>query len=201
MSARMRGGTKLARYLTDLKRNASNAQKVHVGFFQGATYPDGTPVATVAAMQEFGAVIDAPERTQTIYRSIDRQGNFRKHGRFVKASRSNFASDHAVTAHQIVIPARSFMRTTIAEKSRQWPEAAADVLRATGCNAREALETMGAVAAGDIQSKIAEITDPPLAPSTVKRRSRLGSENPDKPLIDTRTLTRSLRYQVDPDND
>ena len=156
MSARMKGGANLAKYLADLKRNATSAQRVDIGFFRDATYTDGTPVATVAAVQEFGN---------------DR------------------------------VPARSFMRTTIAERSRQWPGAAAAVLRATGCDARQALETMGQVAAQEMQSKISEITEPPLAPSTVRQRLKKGSEVPDKPLIDTRTMINALRYQVDPSDD
>lgn len=156
MSARMKGGANLAKYLTGLKQNATNARRVDVGFFRDATYTDGTSVATVAAVQEFGN---------------DR------------------------------VPARSFMRTTIAERSRQWPKAAAAVLRATGCDARQALETMGQVAAQEMQSKISEITEPPLAPSTVKQRLKKGSERPDKPLIDTATMINALRYQVDPGDD
>ncbi|MPV99821.1 hypothetical protein [Bombella apis] len=156
MSARMKGGANLAKYLTELKQNATSARRVDVGFFRDATYPDGTSVATVAAVQEFGN---------------DR------------------------------VPARSFMRTTVAERSRQWPGAAAAVLRATGCNARQAMETMGQVAAQEMQSKISEITEPPLAASTVKQREKKGSERPDKPLIDTATMINSLRYQVDPSDD
>lgn len=68
-------------------------------------------------------------------------------------------------------------------------------------NARQALEAMGAEAAGDIQSKIAEITEPPLAPATIKQRIKKKSENPTKPLIDTGTMARLLRYQVDPSDD
>lgn len=156
MSARMKGGAKMARYLTDLKRNASNAQRVDVGFFRGSTYTDGTPVATVAAVQEFGN---------------DR------------------------------VPARSFMRTTIAERGRQWPRAAEAVLRVSNCNARQALETLGQVAAQEMQSKISEITEPQLAPSTVKQRLKKGSERPDKPLIDTATMINALRYQVEHGDD
>ena len=156
MSARMKGGANLAKYLADLKQNATSARRVDVGFFRDATYTDGTSVATVAAVQEFGN---------------DR------------------------------VPARSFMRTTIAERSRQWPGAAAAVLQATGCNARRALETMGQVAAQEMQSKISEITEPPLAASTVKQRGKKGSERPDKPLIDTATMINALRYQVDSGDD
>lgn len=50
-----KGGEKLQAYLTNLNRNLSGSQTVSVGFMADATYPDGTSVAMVAAIQEFGA--------------------------------------------------------------------------------------------------------------------------------------------------
>ena len=45
---------------------ASGVNSIEVGFFQDAEYPDGTPVAAVAAAQEFGVRLDKgpdiPER-------------------------------------------------------------------------------------------------------------------------------------------
>lgn len=49
------GGHKLERYLADLSRKVATAKKVSIGFPAGATYPDGTSVPMVAAIQEFGA--------------------------------------------------------------------------------------------------------------------------------------------------
>lgn len=49
------GGAKLEAYLRDAVRKVSNAKEVRVGFLEGAAYPDGTPVATIAAIQNFGA--------------------------------------------------------------------------------------------------------------------------------------------------
>lgn len=155
MSGRIKGGGKLEKILTSLEQNSSSAKRVDVGFFRGATYPDGTPVATVAAVQEFG--------------------NSR-------------------------VPARSFMRTTIAEKARLWPKAGEAILRATGCNVRQALETMGGEAASDMQDRIRAITEPALSPATIKKRRAVGSENPTKPLIDTRTMINALSFQVDSDD-
>jgi hypothetical protein len=50
-SATVSGGGRLL----DLAAKAPPPEHVRVGFLEGATYPDGTPVATVAAIQEFGA--------------------------------------------------------------------------------------------------------------------------------------------------
>ncbi len=49
------GGERLEQRLREIaERVASNAE-LRVGFLENATYPDGTPVAMVAAIQEFGA--------------------------------------------------------------------------------------------------------------------------------------------------
>ena len=42
-------------YLTRIVANVSKSATMRVGFLEGATYPDGTSVPMVAAIQEFGA--------------------------------------------------------------------------------------------------------------------------------------------------
>lgn len=42
-------------YLTRIVANVSKPATLRVGFLEGATYPDGTSVPMVAAIQEFGA--------------------------------------------------------------------------------------------------------------------------------------------------
>lgn len=49
------GGKKLEQSLKALSQNVNKAAKVQVGFLAGATYANGTPVAMVAAIQNFGA--------------------------------------------------------------------------------------------------------------------------------------------------
>ncbi len=53
--AEVKGGDKLAAAIEDLARNLESAAAVEIGFLEGATYPDGTPVALVAALNEFGS--------------------------------------------------------------------------------------------------------------------------------------------------
>ena len=53
--AKMRGGEGVERALRAISENISKTATLRVGFLEGATYPDGTPVAMVAAIQEFGA--------------------------------------------------------------------------------------------------------------------------------------------------
>lgn len=49
------GGAKLDKAMGDMARRMRNPGTLRVGFLEGATYPDGTPVALVAAIQNFGA--------------------------------------------------------------------------------------------------------------------------------------------------
>lgn len=51
----LRGGNKLRAKLKELAAKLDKPGTLKVGFLENATYPDGTPVAMVAAINEFGA--------------------------------------------------------------------------------------------------------------------------------------------------
>lgn len=53
--ATISGGDRATRYLRHLGDQLRGGPHVRVGFLSGATYPDGTSVALVAAINEFGA--------------------------------------------------------------------------------------------------------------------------------------------------
>ncbi len=53
-SVEIKGGDKLAAYLKEVSRKVNKASTLRAGFLEDATYPDGTSVAMVAAMQNFG---------------------------------------------------------------------------------------------------------------------------------------------------
>ncbi|PND34535.1 hypothetical protein C1I89_10135 [Achromobacter pulmonis] len=55
-----KGGQALARRLEEMAKKLGDGGSLRVGFLEGATYPDGTPVALVAAVNEFGR----PDRNQ-----------------------------------------------------------------------------------------------------------------------------------------
>lgn len=50
----LKGGTKLRSVLSGMVKSAESADTVSVGFLEGATYPDGTSVPMVAAINEYG---------------------------------------------------------------------------------------------------------------------------------------------------
>jgi hypothetical protein len=51
----VKGGDRLDAYLAKLAKKVARKGHVRVGFLEGATYPDGAPVAEIAAIQNFGA--------------------------------------------------------------------------------------------------------------------------------------------------
>jgi hypothetical protein len=51
----IKGGTNLAAALAKIAKNVAKAASVDVGFLEGSTYPDGTSVPMIAAIQEYGA--------------------------------------------------------------------------------------------------------------------------------------------------
>ena len=61
MSVTIKGGEKLGPALAAIAKRLTNAKTVQVGFPAGATYPDGTSVPLVAALNEFGTA-KAPAR-------------------------------------------------------------------------------------------------------------------------------------------
>jgi hypothetical protein len=52
--ASLKGGDRLEAALNEIARGLSTAASVDIGFLEGATYPDGTSVPMVAAINEYG---------------------------------------------------------------------------------------------------------------------------------------------------
>lgn len=52
--SKVRGGDKAISYLRNISNQVDKAPTLRVGFLSNATYPDGTKVALVAALNEYG---------------------------------------------------------------------------------------------------------------------------------------------------
>ena len=133
-------------------------RQVKVGFFESAKYPDGTPVAYIAAIQEF---MDGGSR--------------------------------------------SFMRTTIAEQTKEWKKLMQDGAKAI-INGTETvdsvLENLGLLAAAQVGEKISSIHSPPLKEATIAARKRKLANgekvgNLTKPLVESGVLIASTTHQVE----
>lgn len=89
------------------------------------------------------------------------------------------------------IPPRPFMRNTIKEHGGEWAGNAAQLLRENNLDLSIVAPLMGELIKGQIQQSIVEFTDPPNAPSTIRKKGF------NKPLIDTGHMLRSVDYNVD----
>lgn len=121
--ATITGGEAMAAHMAAMREKITNASEVRVGFLEGATYPDGTPVAEVAAINNFGAPLAG-------------------------------------------IPARPFFSGMVREKSPEWGDKFAAVLKAANYDAEKALALMGEGIAGQLRQAIVETSGPPNSPVT-----------------------------------
>lgn len=76
--ATVKGGGNLSRYLGDMAAKIERAHTLRVGFLETAKYEDGTPVAAVAAINNFGApgagIPARPFFTETVDRGASEWG-------------------------------------------------------------------------------------------------------------------------------
>lgn len=95
------------------------------------------------------------------------------------------------------IPARPFLRPTIAEHQAEWREKIIQGIRAVGAGAMTAddvLTQIGALAAGQTRQTISNVREPALAASTLESRERRGRT--DQPLNDSGYMIATLTNAV-----
>jgi hypothetical protein len=177
-----------------------NGAVAKVGIPYGKTYPDGTSIAYVAAIQEFGADVPAHEVHAKNAKALAIP---------IKGGGTAFRKSASIPA--MTIPSRSFMRSTRTEKKKEWAAAIAEgakavVLRRISLHGM--LDAIGQMAAMDIVQTIANRISPPLAQSTVEGRIRRAQRaNPrfgkkrmpvtiSQPLNDTGALIAHISYGI-----
>ena len=145
----------------------------------------GITNAELGVIHEFGATINHPGGT-----GYSKNGN----GKTTFVSNSFVGPRSGVTgAHTIVIPERSFLRSTASEEAKNLGKLSntqiAKCLRGE-ISAHDAYAVVGAYFQGKIVDKI---TDGDFTPNTSETIRRKGSS---KPLIDTGQLVASIKYEV-----
>jgi len=93
-------------------------------------------------------------------------------------------------APAVGIPPRPYFRNMVAAKSKEWPEAIALTLRASGLDAKVALEKTGHAISGQLRESIINTNTPPLAAATIARKGFA------KPLVDTGHMLGSIDFEV-----
>ncbi|AOM39673.1 hypothetical protein [Xenorhabdus hominickii] len=97
------------------------------------------------------------------------------------------------------IPARPFMRSTIANKSDEWKRLIGDQLRGQSqdeSSVEAAFNTLGMIMAADIQESIRKNIPPKNSQSTQDAKERKGIKDYDKTLIDTGGMEGAIDYEV-----
>lgn len=93
-------------------------------------------------------------------------------------------------ANGTVVPPRPFFRNMIAAKSGEWPSAVADLLKTNKYDEEKTLGQAGAGIKGQLQQAITDLTSPPLAESTIKRKGF------SKPLIEHGDMLNAVDFIV-----
>lgn len=88
------------------------------------------------------------------------------------------------------IPPRPFFRNMVAEKSPEWPEAIAGLLKANDYDAAKALDITGQAIEGQLRQSIIDTNTPPLAPATIAAKGF------DKPLIEHSDMINAVAHEV-----
>lgn len=87
-------------------------------------------------------------------------------------------------------PPRPFFRSFVAKGAPQWPALIGQALKNADYDAEKAMGIVGAVLVDELQQSIIDFTDPPLAPSTIKKKGFA------KPLIEHSDMLRSVTARV-----
>jgi len=88
-------------------------------------------------------------------------------------------------------PPRPFFRTMVTRHKGEWGDQLGKVLKTTDYDEGRSLGLMGELISGELRQSIKDLTDPPLAASTVRRKGF------DKPLIDTGTMFQRVNHEVE----
>lgn len=169
--------------------------EVQAGWFENSTYDGETPIAGIAAVQNYGGSIDNPGGQPYYINSST--------GMAVFVSKNSLFGQHQISKgiitkpHTIVIPARPFMNNA---KARIQGQEGKEILMQEMLRVFEGRQTMLQAVTrlkewvkNIIQEEIIKLQSPPLKRSTVRNRekrytTKSKKANPKtmaKPLVDT----------------
>ncbi len=169
-----RGGKKLQRLLREAGKGGVSGVKV--GFFSTARYQDGTPVAAVAAWNEFGT---GPHTIAP------------KEAKVLAFTGSEGQTVFAKSVQHPGVPEWPFFRNALAEAERGVSNILAKGIETEKIVVDEQLAgRVGEYVQGKIRDSIIALNDPPNSPATIaQKRNKLhgkkGTGGGETPLIDT----------------
>ena len=162
---------------------------IQAGWFEDSKYDDGTPIGGIAAVQNYGAVIN-----QTV---TDKQRAFLHYlGIHLKK---------ATHSLHIAIPPTHFWENCQNANKDKWLKLIKDAWTSVylgNITSEEAMEQIAMVIEGDIAKAIAEVNSPPLSPLTIESKKRpykdqktTGSLN--KRLVNTGQMFDAVSHKVE----
>ncbi|MBL3522872.1 hypothetical protein IM876_09370 [Serratia plymuthica] len=97
------------------------------------------------------------------------------------------------------IPARPFMRNTVAEKSGEWADKLGKLVANQshdGEGVKKAFNVLGTIMVQDIKDTIEHSIPPPNAKTTVDNKRRKGRANPHQTLVDSGSMQRAVDFEI-----
>ena len=169
-----------------MKRIFDKADHVDIGL-----QPDeDETLLKIAAAHEFGAEIDHPGGTSYGYKTEkDAQAG---RVQFLKKGEGYMVLGQT-QPHKIVIPERSFIRSTVDENEEKYFRSAKTIMGRIidgQLDKFQALSLLGQLVEGDIKSQIINLDSPANSAATIRKK---GSDNP---LVDSGLMGGSIRYAV-----
>ena len=186
VKVQQRGGKKLQRLLREAGKGGVSGVKV--GFFSTARYEDGTPVAAVAAWNEFGT---GPHTIAP------------KEAKVLAFTGSEGQTVFAKSVQHPGVPERPFFRRAIAEMEDGVSKIVKSGLDPKKMVVDEQLAgRVGAYVQGKIRDSIIALNDPPNSPKTIaQKRKKLhgkkGTGGGETPLIDTGAMLDAVAWEVE----
>ena len=132
---------------------------IQAGWFQESKYDNGAPIGGIAAVQNYGAVINQniTEKQRKFFMAL---------GIFLKKT---------TTALHIVIPATHFWEQCKTENKEKWKKLIQDAWKSVflgNIEPEKAMEMVGQAIEGDIAKAIAAVDGPPLSQMTIETKKR-----------------------------
>lgn len=173
---------------------------IEVGIFAGDD--DDNFYAMIANVHEFGMTIHAKNKYLTIptkhargRKASEIEGLFRPRGKDILAVADGNGNLTVmfILKESVIIPERSFLRSSFDEKNDDWYQFIVnriDAIISGHATARQLFEQLGAKIVGDIQQQMTDVRSPKNATLTAENK---GSDNP---LMDNGELRRRVTWKV-----
>ena len=173
----------------DALKQKQSDYTIKAGWFEESKYSNGAPIGGIAAVQNYGAVINQnlTEKQRKFFMAL---------GIFLKKT---------TTAIHIVIPATHFWEKCKEENREKWKKLIQDTWKSVllgNIEPDKAMEIIGRAIEGDIAKAIAAVDSPPLSPLTLESKKRSYKDqkttgNLTKRLSATGLMFNSVSHKVE----